>query len=126
LLIISTPNKNSIYRSKIDFPPHHFSRFTTRSIKELLISNNFEIIYSKNQFSLILLLRNIVGDFFRKDNIQLKSKTNKTFYTLKFCIDIISIPLDYLFIPINFLLNAIGFNYMGQFIIAKKTHENSL
>lgn len=125
-LILSCPNKNSIYRPKTDSPPHHFSRFSQKSLSTLLIRHRMEIEYQAREMSTFQLIRNLVGDSLRKDAPLLNShsspKVRPDYYNqFKHLANMIAGSGSVIVRPFDLLLHAIGFSYIAQIVIARRS-----
>lgn len=64
VLILSTPNNKMCWRPPLDYPPHHLSRFTTKSLQGYLSQLGMHTLYSDEQMSTYELARHYVGTFF--------------------------------------------------------------
>lgn len=124
LVIVSAPNSGMFWRPKLDYPPHHLSRFSPRALMCLVSNAGLTRIASHEQASSFDLIRMYVGTFFRntgKPSMRggefrraglvnaLRRVLNK------------SRQLAYaIFWPIDTLLHGVGFRFISQLTIAKK------
>ncbi len=124
LLILSTPNSRMFWRPDLDFPPHHLSRFTPKSLASCVVRLGFTPLLSLEQTSTFDLIRNYIGSFFRhKDR---KSMRGGEFRSKSLSIFLRRIANKskglwyFLLWPVDMILHVIGIRYIGQMIIAKK------
>jgi len=124
VLIISTPNNKMCWRPILDYPPHHLSRFTTKSIEGYLSQLSMTTIYSAEQMSSYELFRNYVGTFFRaRDGASLRGgefRHKKLTTMLRRGMNKMRKVLGVLLSPIDNLLHLFGFRYISQIVIAEK------
>jgi SAM-dependent methyltransferase len=124
IIILSTPNNNMLWRPPLDSPPHHLSRFTSKSISKLLEVNNFKVLKIYEQMSIFDLFRNYFGVMFRNKNTNsLKGgdfKNLKTSNRLKTFLNSSKNIFHIIFYPFDIILYLLGFRYISQVIIAKK------
>lgn len=123
-LIISCPNKNSIYRPKTDAPPHHFSRFSEKSLAGLLARHGFEVEIHEREMSTFQLLRNFIGDSLRRKSSPLRenaeSKTpSAPFLDLRLLANAMASSANLILRPVDVLMYRLGFSYFSQFVVAK-------
>jgi len=125
VLIISTPNNKMCWRPALDYPPHHLSRFTTKSISGYLTQIGLKTVYSSEQMSCYELIRHYVGSFFRaKDNPSLRGGEfkNKNLTTiLRRIMNKLRKLLNILFLPIDKMLYILGLRYISLLVIAEKS-----
>jgi 2-polyprenyl-3-methyl-5-hydroxy-6-metoxy-1,4-benzoquinol methylase len=126
-LILSCPNKNAIYRPTTDYPPHHLSRFSQKSLKTLLSQSGFEIELHLLESSSFQLLRNWLGDKLRKrDTFDTNNGTdhnkqrNKAFTILRKGADTFSSAASIVSRPIDAAMGALEIYYISQLVIACK------
>lgn len=123
-IVLSCPNKDSVYRPKTDAPPHHFSRFSNESLATLSERRGFVIEIHNNEMSSFQLMRNILGDVIRSDVPLLgknsepsdKANTRRLKYAANQVSGLASLALKLIDIP----LHAFGFSYLSQFIVIRK------
>jgi 2-polyprenyl-3-methyl-5-hydroxy-6-metoxy-1,4-benzoquinol methylase len=124
VLILSTPNNKMCWRPVLDYPPHHLSRFTTKSLEGYLSQLGMNTLYSAEQMSIYELLRHYVGTFFRaKDGASLrggefrhKKLTTMLRRGMNKMRKVLGVPLT----PIDMLLHVFGFRYISQIVMAEK------
>jgi len=124
-LILSCPNKNSLYRPKTDAPPHHFSRFSKSSLSMLLKRRGFTISEYDYEMSSFQLMRNLLGDFLRNDVSDFDNHSDggmeeKVSSILKLFANSISRISSIAFLPIDSVLYSMRFAYFSQFIVVKR------
>lgn len=128
MLIISTPNNKMYWRPALDYPPHHLSRFTTKSIEGYLSQLGMNTIYSSEQMSSYELVRHYVGTFFRaKDSASLRGgefKHKKLTTALRRGMNKMRKMFGILLTPIDKLLYLFGVRYISQIVVAKKQSIN--
>lgn len=124
IIILSTPNSKMCWRPDLDFPPHHLSRFTPKALENCIVHLGFRPLKIFEQMSLLDLLRNYVGTFFRyKDKASLRGgefKNKVLSKILRQFMNKTKIVTGILFSPLDSLLYAFGFRYICQLIIAEK------
>ena len=124
-LILSCPNKNSIYRPKTDAPPHHFSRFSQKSLACLLVRHGLEVEIHEREMSTFQLLRNVVGDSLRRKapllNKDTEPEAKRTyFHGLKLVANSIANSACLVLRPIDAVIHTLGLSYLSQFVVAKR------
>ena len=120
-LILSVPNRHSFYRPGVDYPPHHFSRFCERSLRLLAEKHNYGIIHIDTEMNTQMFLRNFIGDKMRKNTVSFDNQNySKKYYILKFMYNRISIIMERILTPFNFLLKLFGFRYGSIFVVLKR------
>lgn len=67
-LVISAPNNEMSWRPPLDFPPHHLSRFSPRSLRSMASRFGLDPVSSAEQSSLFDLVRNYTGVLFRRED----------------------------------------------------------
>ena len=73
VLILSTPNNKMCWRPAFDYPPHHLSRFTTKSLEGYLSQLEMNTHYSAEKMSTYELVRHYVRTFLHaKDSASLR------------------------------------------------------
>lgn len=124
VLILSTPNNKMCWRPVLDYPPHHLSRFTTKSLEEYLSQLGMNTLYSAEQMSTYELLRHYVGTFFRaKDGASLRGgefKHKKLTTMLRRGMNKMRKVLCVLLAPIDKLLHWFGYRYISQIVVTEK------
>jgi len=125
VLILSCPNKNSLYIPKTDAPPHHFSRFSKSSLSMLLKRRGFTILEYDYEMSSFQLIRNLLGDFLRKDINAFDDDLNRGIdegagRIIKLFANKISGVSNMVIKPLDSVLYGMRFAYLSQFIVAKK------
>ncbi len=125
--IISAPNNNMSWRPPLDFPPHHLSRFSPRSLEMLAVGHGLKPLKTMEQSSLYDLTRHYIGLKFRKEDS--RSMRGGEFKN-KGIVDPIrkfvtrSKWLAYGALkPIDRLLHMMGFRYIGQLMIAENNQD---
>jgi SAM-dependent methyltransferase len=126
-LLISAPNSEMTWRPPLDFPPHHLSRFSPGSLRSMAFRFGLTPVSSEQQSSLFDLVRNYTGALFRRDGIasmrggefrnrgivdpirRIANRSKWVVYALLW--------------PIDKLLYAFGFRYIGQLMIARNTGQ---
>ena len=125
ILIISCPNSEMLWRNHVDYPPHHLSRFSPKSLNKILINNGFEVLSHFKQMSLIDLIRNFIGSFLRDSNKSesLKGGSHKKLFFIDPIRNFLNLfrELTYFIAkPFDSILYFLGFRYICQLIIVKK------
>lgn len=124
VLILSTPNNNMCWRPALDYPPHHLSRFTTKSLEGCLSQLEMKTLYSAEQMSTYELVRHYVGTFFRaKGSASLRGgefKHKKLTTILRRGMNKMRKILCVLLTPIDKLLYLLGVRYISQIVVAEK------
>lgn len=122
-IIISTPNNNMVSRPLLDWPPHHLSRFTVKSLTALMRANGVEPIFSAEQMSSFDLIRHRIGMLFRKsDKISLRggSFQNKALTNrLRQIANRISRFMSIALTPVNAFFYVAGIRYISQITIGR-------
>ncbi len=124
-LLISAPNSEMSWRPPLDFPPHHLSRFSPRSLRSMALRFGLDPVDLSEQSSLFDLARNYAG-------VRFRSKSSASMRGGEFRHRGIVDPLRRianrskwavyaLLWPIDKLLHAIGFRYIGQLMIARSS-----
>jgi 2-polyprenyl-3-methyl-5-hydroxy-6-metoxy-1,4-benzoquinol methylase len=124
IIIVSTPNKNMCWRPRLDYPPHHLSRFTTESLSYLLRNFNMETIQIEEQMSVFEFVRHNIGSLFRsKRTASLRGGEIKN----KFITNYLRRAMNKIRIIINIILKPVdkyfykhGKRYISQIVIARK------
>ena len=124
IIIISTPNNKMCWRPALDYPPHHLSRFTIKSIMGYLSQLGMDTIYSSEQMSAYELVRHYMGTFFRaKDSTSLRGgefKHKKLTTILRRIMNKMRKILNFLLLPVDQIFYLFGIRYISQIVIAKK------
>lgn len=124
VLILSTPNNIMCWRPVLDYPPHHLSRFTTKSLEGYISQLDMNTCYSAEQMSTYELLRHYVGTFFRaNDGASLRGgefKHKKLTTMLRRGMNKMRKILGVLLTPIDKLLHLFAFRYISQIVVAEK------
>ena len=124
IIIISAPNSKMCWRPKLDYPPHHLSRFSSQSLHCLMKGKGLNVIFQEEQTSLFDLFRNFLGSLMRKKSIDsmrggafyAPSTVNKVraiFNKYKWSIYVLLSPVDKFF-------KLVGVRYISQIVVAKK------
>lgn len=124
-LVLSCPNKNSIYRPKTDAPPHHFSRFSQRSLATLLVRHGLKIEIHEREMSSFQLLRNFLGDSLRRDAPLLNEDSDLKLaatgiHRVKRFANAIASSASFILWPIDAMAHAFGLSYITQFVVARR------
>lgn len=126
-LIISCPNKNAVYRPSTDAPPHHFSRFSTKSLATLVARYGYDLCVHNVEYSFAQLLRNFIGDRMRSGSTNIEVDFHKEriengiAYNLARGLANRIIPaIGILALPIDVMMRIIGRPYIAQLLIARK------
>lgn len=130
-LIISCPNKNSLYRPKTDAPPHHFSRFSQKSLVSLLDRHGLQVEIHEREMSTFQLLRNFIGDSMRRDAPLLNEDsepkiTSAHIHSLKLVANRIANTASLVLRPVDSLAHALGLSYLSQFVVAKRLPTSAI
>lgn len=124
VIILSTPNNTMCWRPALDYPPHHLSRFTTKSLERCLSQLKMNTLYVAEQMSIFELVRHFVGTFFReKSSFSLrggKFKHVKITIALRRAMNNMRRGLGDLLLPVDKLLHLFGERYISQIIVAEK------
>lgn len=124
VLILSTPNNKMCWRPALDYPPHHLSRFTTKSLEGCLSQLEMNTLYVAEQMSTYEFIRHYVGTFFRaRDNASLRGgefKHKKLATILRRGMNKMRKVLGVLLTPIDKLLHLFGLRYISQLVVAEK------
>lgn len=123
-LIISAPNNNMTWRPPLDFPPHHLSRFCPKSLERLAATHGLVPLKTMEQSSLFDLTRHYLGLKFRsKETESMRGgefKNRSLVDPLRRYVTRSKWLIYGLLKPIDGLLHAMGFRYIGQLMIAEK------
>lgn len=124
-LVLSCPNKNSIYRPKTDAPPHHFSRFSQKSLSALLARRGMKVEIHEREMSSFQLIRNFIGDSLRRDAPLLndgaeQKLANERILQLKRLANAIAGRTSFILRPVDAVAHALGFSYFAQFVVARR------
>ena len=123
-LLISVPNKLSIYRPGVDYPPHHFSRFTEEALARLAKKHGYTILNCHTELNLQMLLRNYFGDKLRKKPISFSdNQYSNHYYLFKYIYNKFSFLPTVLFEPICLILKIFGLRYGSIFMTLQKKNE---
>jgi 2-polyprenyl-3-methyl-5-hydroxy-6-metoxy-1,4-benzoquinol methylase len=124
VLIISTPSNEMCWRPALDYPPHHLSRFTMKSLDGYISQLEMKTLYSAEQMSSYELVRHYVGTFFRaKDSTSLRGgefKHKKITTIIRRAMNKLRNVLGILLSPVDKLLYLLGLRYISQIIVAQK------
>lgn len=122
-LVISAPNNEMCWRPPLDFPPHHLSRFSPRSLRKMATQFGLDPVSLIEQSSTFDFVRNYIGLLFRHKNTasmrggafrhrgivdplrRIANRSKWATYALLW--------------PIDKLLYLLGFRYIGQLMIAQ-------
>jgi 2-polyprenyl-3-methyl-5-hydroxy-6-metoxy-1,4-benzoquinol methylase len=122
VIIISTPNNNMCWRPPLDYPPHHLSRFTIKSLEACLVGLGMKSLHVAEQMSTYELTRHYLGTFFRAKNKnslrggEFKYKALTT--GLRRGMNRLRKIANVLLTPLDRLLHQLGFRYISQIIVA--------
>lgn len=124
-LIVSTPNSNMLWRPMLDFPPHHFSRFTPKSLNCCLSLIGLKPVKTLEQMSTFDLGRNYIGaTFFRQRNCGSlrggKFKNKRISDPLRLILNKAKWAGYFFLYPIDRVMHFLGFRYIGQLVISEK------
>lgn len=127
-LVLSCPNRRSVYRPKTDAPPHHFSRFSQKSVATLLTRRGFDVEVQEREMSSFQLLRNFIGDSLRRDAPLLNKSsepkmTSENIHTLKLAANKMAGVMSLVLLPVDQIAHAIGLSYFSQFVVARLRHQ---
>lgn len=122
VIIISTPNNNMCWRPPLDYPPHHLSRFTIKSLEACLSGLGLKSLLIAEQMSTYELIRHYMGTFFRAKNrsslrggeFKYKIITTGLRRTMNRLRKITNIFLT----PFDKALHRLGIRYISQIIVA--------
>ena len=126
-LILSCPNKNAVYRPSTDVPPHHFSRFSTNSLKTIVSRYEFEVGRQNVEYSFPQMTRNYVGDRMRSRSTNVaagpapgKVEDSGLYVGLRKAANTIVPIAETVSIPLSFMMKTFKKPYIAQFLEAKK------
>jgi len=127
LLILSCPNRNMSWRPPLDRPPHHLSRFSPKSLDKMMQRYGYEVLAHSEQVSCFDLIRNYMGTYFRdssQDSLRGGSfknleKANK----IKRWLNHTRKTWLVLFTPLDMCMRWLGFRYISQVIVARKSRQ---
>ena len=126
-LFLSCPNKNAVYRPSTDQPPHHFSRFSTKSLATIVTRYGFEVTRQEVEYSFPQMTRNFIGDRMRSrstnvdDNPKPEKIEDSGLYTaLRKAANKIVPVAETVSSPLSVVMKALGKPYIAQFLEAKK------
>lgn len=124
VIIISTPNNNMCWRPPLDYPPHHVSRFTTKSLVVGLSELGLKSLYTAEQMSVYELTRHYVGTFFRaKDKCSLRGgafKCKLISTGLRRTMNRLRNVANVLLTPFDLVLHRLGVRYISQIVVARR------
>jgi SAM-dependent methyltransferase len=123
IVIISCPNNKMLWRVQVDYPPHHLSRFSPKSLDFILEKNGFKVIRHYEQMSSIDLIRNYIGSHLRDNSKSLKGGSHKKLFfidPLRFVLNKGRKISYFIAKPLDSLLHFLGYRYVCQLIIAQK------
>lgn len=122
-LVISAPNSEMSWHPPLDFPPHHLSRFSPRSLRSMALHLGLEPISSVEQSSLFDLIRNYTGVLFRReDSASMRGgefRHRGIVDPLRRIANRSKWAIYALLWPVDKLMHAMGFRYIGQLMIAR-------
>lgn len=122
-LVISAPNNEMSWRPPLDFPPHHLSRFSPRSLRSMASRFGLDPVSSAEQSSLFDLVRNYTGVLFRReDSASMRGgefRHRGIVDPLRRIANRSKWAVYVLLWPVDKLLHAMGFRYIGQLMIAR-------
>jgi len=123
--IISAPNNDMSWRPPLDFPPHHLSRFTPRSLEKLAAGHGLKPLKTMEQSSLFDLTRHYVGLKFRKEEAESmrggEFKNRGIVDPLRKFVTRSKWLAYGALKPVDAVLHMMGFRYIGQLMIAQNT-----
>ena len=121
--IISAPNNDMSWRPPLDFPPHHLSRFSPGSLEKLAARYGLKPIKTMEQSSLFDLTRHYIGLKFREgDSASMRGgefKNRGIVDPLRKFVTRSKWLVYGALKPVDAILHAIGFRYIGQLMIAR-------
>lgn len=124
ILILSCPNNKMLWRSPVEYPPHHLSRFSPDSLTKMVENHGFEVIQHDEQMSFLDLSRNYFGSLLRDSNkSSLKGGAHKKSFFVdpaRFFLNKYRVLFYFLLVPVDRALFYFGFRYICQIVIAKK------
>ncbi len=124
VLIISTPNSRMCWRPSLDYPPHHLSRFTTKSLEGHLRQIGVEPFYAAEQMSTYELVRHYAGTFFRaKNSASLRGgefRNKKITTLLRRGVNRLRRASGVLLWPLDRILHLFGVRYISQIVVGEK------
>lgn len=122
VIIISTPNNNMCWRPPLDYPPHHVSRFTMKSLEACLSGLGMKSLHTAEQMSTYELIRHYVGTFFRaKNRSSLRGgefKYGMIATGLRRIMNRLRTVATWALTPLDKALHRRGFRYISQIIVA--------
>ena len=114
--LISVPNGDRIFYDKSDWPPHHYSRFSTESLRHLMRLVDYNVTYVEFETSVFLFLRNVLGRILYGYNK--KYFTGSKVYALSGKFTGIYLLLDGL---LSFPFKVIGLRYASTIVLCQKS-----
>ena len=125
IFIVSAPNSKMLWRPKLDFPPHHFSRFTPNSLTKCLSSIGLRPVKTLEQMSTFDLARNYIGaTFFRQrngDSLRGGGFKNKRISDpLRLSLNKIKWVVYIFLYPLDRVMHYFGLRYICQLVISEK------
>lgn len=124
VLILSTPNNKMCWRPALDFPPHHLSRFSARSLMECLSRLEMDTLHVKEQMSTYDLTRHYAGTFFRDKG---KASLRGGEFSHKKITTVLRRGMNRMrkifvtgLMPVDSILYACNLRYISQIVIARK------
>lgn len=124
LIMVSTPNKAMLWRPPLDYPPHHLSRFSHTSLRNLLAASGLQVLHTYEQMSVFDLSRHYIGSKFR--NAAKRSmrggrhRGGRMVAFAKCAANRFRPALHILCRPVDSLLHHLGYRYISQLFIAGK------
>lgn len=122
VIVISTPNGKMCWRPPLDYPPHHVSRFTLKSLEACLSGLGMRSLYAAEQMSTYDLVRHYTGTFFRaKERSSLRGgefKYKSVTTGLRRMLNRFRRGGNVILTPLDRLLHRLGFRYISQIIVA--------
>lgn len=122
VIIISTPNGKMCWRPPLDYPPHHVSRFTLKSLEVCLSGLGMGTLYVAEQMSTYELVRHYTGTFFRaKERSSLRGgefKYKAVTTGLRRMLNRLRGGANVVLNPLDRMLHRLGFRYISQIIVA--------
>lgn len=124
LLVVSTPNSRMCWRPRLDYPPHHLSRFTPRALDLLLRKFGLAVLTHEEQMSLVDLARHFTGAMFRSRNdksLRGGELPRSTFAnSMRRFLNRFRPVLNMAAGPLDRILYWSGLRYIGQLVVAEK------
>jgi len=125
VLIVSAPNKRMMWRPALDYPPHHLSRFTNKSLQDCISSSQMHVMETYEQMSSFDLARNFIGSKIFRSGSKASSRGGEFKYgfvsiLLRKMLNKVKWTMYFALYPIDKIMYFFGFRYIGQIVISKK------